>query len=60
MIATPQERWLILFWDQDMGKWVIAESHPHGQRDAARGQLALYRHELGDGRARLIHTADGE
>jgi hypothetical protein len=60
MISTPQERLLILIWEQDAGKWVIAESHPQTRRDVARRQLALYRQELGNGRARLIHTADGE
>ena len=56
MIQTAQDRWLILFWTREDGKWVIAEAHT--REDVARGQLALYRAESGDRNVRLIHTAD--
>jgi hypothetical protein len=55
--TLAHERWLIIYWDSDARKWVLAEAW--ADETSARSQLVLYRHELGAGRARMLHTADG-
>lgn len=55
---TPEERYVILYWDADRREWAIGVEQ---SRDPARVRESAghYRHELGNLRVRVVHTADG-
>jgi len=58
-LREPVERWLIVYWDIDLGKWVLDLPGQHDDETTARRFRDLYRQELGRYRVRMIHTADG-
>ena len=51
-----QELWLIMMYETDRDRWVIAEQHK--REDDARAQRDLYRRDAEPGTVRMVHTAD--
>lgn len=54
-----EERWVIIYWDTERKAWQLDHCGQFTDEIEAREYRDLYRHELGNGRVRMIHTADG-
>lgn len=63
----PQERWIVLYWDDYADRpdqaalsagWRLGVAQPVSEPEA-RELADRYRHELGRQRVRVLHTADG-
>lgn len=57
--VTPDERWLVIYWDIDRGIWALDEVWQDASRETVQRARDLYAAQLGERRVRMLHTADG-
>lgn len=51
-----EDRWLVLYWDTNTGRWVMIEGRQFPTEGLARTTLAEYIKVLGPRRARVLYT----